>query len=108
MFHKKSLKDDEEICKINDELMTTQDSLRSTQISLQGSNMEIEKLHIELQRSHIPSYIPVIHSPLVDDIQSSMEEHHEMVVHEVHDGMHVIEEFCDTNDESQAHVTYQR
>ena len=36
-----------------------------------------------------------------------MEEPHEMVVHEVHDYMHVIEEFCDANDDFQAHVTCQ-
>ena len=29
-----------------------------------------------------------------------------MVVHEVHDDMHVLEEFWDTNDESQEHVTF--
>ena len=48
MLHGESLKDDEDIFKINDELMATQYSLRSTQSSLYESNMEIDKLHQEL------------------------------------------------------------
>ena len=38
-----------------------------------------------------------------------MEKPYEMVVHEVHDDMHVLKEFWDTNvDTSQEHVTFQR
>ena len=48
MLHVGSLKDDEDISKLNDELMDTQDSLRSTQGSLLESKMDIEKLHQEL------------------------------------------------------------
>ena len=81
MLHIASLKDDEDISKLNDELMDTQDSLRRTKISLLEFKMEIEKLYQELQISHIPTYILVIRSPLVDDIHSYMEEPHEMVVH---------------------------
>ena len=107
MLHGASLNDDAQICKLSNELMATQDSLRSTQISLLESKMEIQKFHQELHRSHIPSYILVIHSPLVDGIQSSMDEPHDMVVHEVHDGMHVFEELWDTDDESHAHATWE-
>ena len=34
MFHVASLKDDKDICKMNDEMMATQDSLTSTQCPL--------------------------------------------------------------------------
>ena len=42
MSHRESLKDDEEICKLNHELLTTQDSLRSTQSALLESKLDIE------------------------------------------------------------------
>ena len=83
--------------------MATHDSLRSTKSSLQDYNIEMDQLHQDLQRSHIPSYISVIHSPLVDDIHYSIEEPYDMVVHEVNYGMHVLENFWDADDDFQEH-----
>ena len=97
MFLGSSLKDEEDICKLNDELMDTKYYLISTQSYLLEYNMEIDKIQQVLRRSHIFSCTLVNHYTLVDDIQSSMEEPHEMVVHEVHDDMHVLEEFWDTD-----------
>ena len=92
MLHGESLKDDEDIFKINDELMATQDSLRNTQSALLESNMEIEKLHQELQRSHIPSYTFFSSSHMNDYILGSKEEPHVMVVHEEHVYLQMFEE----------------
>ena len=92
MSHRESLKDDEEICKLNHELMTTHYSLRSTQSSLFDSNLDIEKLHQELKRSHIFSYTSISPSHMVDCILGSKEEPHVMVVHEEHADLKMFEE----------------
>ena len=86
-----SLKDEEEICKLTQESLTTQDSLKSSQGALQESKMEIEQLHEKLQRSHLPSYTPFNHLHKVDCILEHMEESHEMVDHEMHLVLHVLE-----------------
>ena len=64
--------------------------------------MEIEKLHEKLQRSHLPSCIPFIHPHKAHYIIDHMEEPHEMVDHEMHLVLHVLEDFADKLDENQA------
>ena len=64
--------------------------------------MEIEKLHEKLQISHLSSYIPFIHIHKDGFIIENMEEPHDMVDHEIHSFLHVLENYENKLDENQA------
>ena len=102
LLHGSYLKDEEKNYKITQELLTTQDSLNNTQCALQESKMEIEQLHEELQIFHLPSYTPFIHLHKDYWILDHMEEYHEMVDHEMHSVLHVLEDYANNLDENQA------
>ena len=70
--------------------------------------MEIEQLHEELQRFHLPSYTPFSHLHKVDCIPNHMEESHEMVDHEMHLVLHVLEDCANKLEENQALDLFQR
>ena len=82
--------------------MTTKNSLKSTQCALQESKMEIEQLHEKLQRSYLPSYTPFSYVHKADFILEQMEESHDMVDHEMHLVLQVLEDGADKFDENQA------
>ena len=103
-----SLKDEEEICKLTQELLTTQDSLMSTQCALQESKMEIEQFQEKLQRSHLPSYTPFNHLHKDDCSLEHMEESHDMVDHDMHLFLHVLENCANKPDQNQALDLFQR
>ena len=96
------LNDEEEIFNITMELLTTKYSLKSTQYALQDFKMEIEQLQEKFQRSHLPSYTPFSHIHKADCILEHMEESHEMVDHEMHLVLHVLENCVDKPDQNQA------
>ena len=83
-------------------MLTTQDSLKRTQCALQENKMEIEKLGEKLQRSYLPSYTPNNHIHKDDCILDHIEESHEMVDHEMHLVLHVLEDCVDKIEENQA------
>ena len=102
VLHGACLKDEEEICKLTQDLLTTQDSLKSTQCALQDSKMEIKQLHEKLQRSHLPSYISFRHPHKADCIIDHMEEPREMVDHDMHSVLHVLEDCANKLNENQS------
>ena len=90
------------MCKLRQYLLTTQYSLKSTQCALQESNMEIEKLHEKLQRYYLPSYTPFSHSHKADCILDHIKESHDIMDHEMHSVLYVLEECAYKLDENQA------
>ena len=93
------MKDEEENYNLTQELLTTQYSLKRTQCALQESKMEIEKFQEKLQRSHLPSYTPFIH---IHKYLEHMKESHEMVGHEMHLVLYVLEDCAYKFEENQA------
>ena len=62
----------------------------------------MKTLATKLQRLHLPSYTSFSHLHKADYIPDNMEESHEMVYHEMHLVLHVLEDFADDLEENQA------
>ena len=60
------------------------------------------KFQKNLQRSHLPSYTQVNHLHKADCILEHMEKYREMVDHEMHLFLHVLENCADKHDQNQA------
>ena len=92
LYHGASLRDEDEINKINLELVTSHDCLKSTQNALQESKIHIEKLYEKLPRLHSRSYIANNHSHMVDCIHGQKEGPHVVGVHLVHSNLHMLDD----------------
>ena len=70
--------------------------------------MDIKKVDEKFQISYLPSYTPFRHPHNIACILDHIEESHEMVDHEMHVVLHVLQDYVDKLEENQALDLFQR